>query len=125
MKVISKFSEIRCIGNDTSGIKMEDNVIQVEKIGEFYFAEIILDAQKFETENLSGVQTQEDAEEKKYQEALEIVLNNDPHAPFTWSGCTLGEILKNDRGWFVWAKKNLRNTYIRGFVELICKRNEI
>ena len=63
--------------------------------------------------------------EEVYQEALEIVLNNDPHAPFAWSGCTLGEILKNDRNWFVWAKKNLRNTYIRGFVELICKRNEI
>lgn len=130
MKVTSKYSNIEIIAEPALGNYNQINIIQVEKIENYFIVEYVPQVYEKEYRNEQPKQQISLAEQNKreqleneYNDALEIVLNNDPQGK--WSGCTLSEILAKDIEWFKWAKAEMRNPYIKKFVCVICEHDNI
>ena len=130
MKVTSKYSNIEIIPDRALCDFNQINIIQVERIDDFFFIEYVPAIYEKEYRNEQPKQQISLAEQNKreqleneYNDALEIVLNNDPQGK--WGGCTLAEILAKDIEWFKWAKAEMRNPYIKKFVCVICEHDNI
>ena len=130
MKVTSKYSNIEIIAEPVLGNYNQINIIQVEKIENYFIVEYVPQVYEKEYRNEQPKQQLSMAEQNKreqleneYNDALEIILNNDPQGK--WSGCTLAEILAKDVEWFKWAKSDMRNPYIKKFVCVICEHDNI
>lgn len=131
MKVTSKYSTIK-FWSETELDKEQHKfiIIQIEKIENhnIYLCEVVCDLEKYTNEQPKqqislAEQNKREQLENEYNDALEIVLNNDPQGK--WSGCTLAEILAKDVEWFKWAKAEMRNPYIKKFVFVICEHDNI
>ena len=109
--------------------EIEDQIAEKILLGQLdKEGEIVIDVEKYRNEQpkqqLSlAEQNKREQLENEYNDALEIVLNNDPQGK--WSGCTLAEILAKDIEWFKWAKADMRNPYIKKFVCVICEHDNI
>ena len=132
MKVTSKYSTIEIIKSEDIRPAIGCIIIQADRVDNNQFiVEIIKDIdciEKYRNEQpkqqLSlAEQNKREQLENEYNDALEIVLNNDPQGK--WSGCTLAEILAKDVEWFKWAKAEMRNPYIKKFVCVICEHDNI
>lgn len=131
MKVISKYTKLEILSTSELDAKQKTNlIIQIEKVDNVncYICEIVTDIEKYQNEQPKqqislSEQNKREQLENEYNDALEIVLNNDPQGK--WSGCTLAEILAKDIEWFKWAKANMRNPYIKKFVCVICEHDNI
>lgn len=131
MKVISKYSTIKFWSESELDREQKNYIIiQIEKIENhnIYLCEIVFDVEKYTNEQPKqqislAEQNKREQLENEYNDALEIVLNNDPQGK--WSGCTLAEILAKDIEWFKWAKADMRNPYIKKFVCVICEHDNI
>jgi hypothetical protein len=130
MKVTSKYSSIEIIKKEELKEFNQINVIQVEITDDYFIVEYVPRVYEENYRNEQPKQQLSLAEQNKreqleneYNDALEIVLNNDPQGK--WSGCTLAEILAKDIEWFKWAKSDMRNPYIKKFVCVICEHDNI
>lgn len=131
MKVTSKYSCIEILTKEELKDFIHINVIiQVEILGDYIIIEYVSKEYEQNYRNEQPKQQLSMAEQNKreqleneYNDALEIVLNNDPQGK--WSGCTLAEILAKDIEWFKWAKADMRNPYIKKFVCVICEHDNI
>lgn len=123
MKLSEKGTKLVKLDVDAEGIILPDaELIQISMIGDYYFAEIVVDAELY---NSSTKNAKEQKEDEEYQNALEIVLNKDPKPPYRWSGKKLCEILENDKDWMIWAYHNLYNKFVLPAVKLICEKNNL
>ena len=131
MKVTSKYTTVKVLTFEELAREQQNNIIiQIEKIENHnaLLCEIVINFEKYQNEQpkqqLSlAEQNKREQLENEYNDALEIVLNNDPQGK--WSGCTLAEILAKDVEWFKWAKAEMRNPYIKKFVCVICEHDNI
>lgn len=132
MKVTSKYSTIEILKSEDIRPANGCIIIQAERVDDNQFiVEVINNVdciEKYRNEQpkqqLSlAEQNKREQLENEYNDALEIVLNNDPQGK--WSGCTLAEILAKDIEWFKWAKAEMRNPYIKKFVCVICEHDNI
>lgn len=131
MKTTSKYSRIAVIAEPSIvNYQKELIIIQIEKIENYFIVEFVptiyerdyINEQPKQQISLAE-QNKREQLENEYNDALEIVLNNDPQGK--WSGCTLAEILAKDIEWFKWAKSDMRNPYIKKFVGVICEHDNI
>ena len=122
MKVSGKGTKLTILSNGPEGIILPENTVQFDKVGEMYVAEIIVDLDLYYSSKKDAKEQKEDSE---YLEALDLVLNRDPKAPYKWSGKKLGDILANDKEWLIWAYNNLLNKYVLPAVKLICEKNKL
>ena len=131
MKVTSKYSRIAVIAESTMvTYQKELIIIQIEKNENYFIVEFVptiyerdyINEQPKQQISLAE-QNKREQLENEYNDALEIVLNNDPQGK--WSNCTLAEILAKDIEWFKWARAEMRNPYIKKFVCVICEHDNI
>lgn len=131
MKVTSKYTRLQILSaNELEAKQLTNIIIQIEKCDNVncYICEIVTDIEKYQNEQPKqqislAEQNKREQLENEYNDALEIVLNNDPQGK--WGGCTLAEILAKDIEWFKWAKAEMRNPYIKKFVCVICEHDNI
>lgn len=130
MKVTSKYSTLKILKSEEIS-PVKGCIIQAERVDDNQFIIEFIDVdciEKYRNEQLKqqlslAEQNKREQLENEYNDALEIVLNNDPQGK--WSGCTLAEILAKDVEWFKWAKAEMRNPYIKKFVCVICEHDNI